>query len=207
MAVALFDQEATFAPDLEARTLVIGCGAIARELIELRRLNGWDHLTIECLPAKLHNTPALITDAVRLRLDRAQGRYRQVFVGYADCGTGGELDRLLAERGIDRIPGAHCYQFFAGESAFLEMHEAEPATFYLTDFLCRHFDLFVVKGLGLDRHPELLESNGNNLQYALIAAAIAMRNSTKEVESSKDTPVSNWKLFARKLAVSGKSLL
>ncbi|HEY7705404.1 MAG TPA: DUF1638 domain-containing protein [Acidimicrobiia bacterium] len=170
MAVALFDQEATFAPELEAEILVIACGAIARELIELRRLNGWDHLIIECLPAKLHNTPGLITDAVRQRLDRAEGRYQRVFVGYADCGTGGDLDRLLAERGIERIPGAHCYQFFAGGAEFLAMHDAEPATFYLTDFLCRHFDLFVVRGLGLDRHPELLPQYfGNYLRLVFLA--------------------------------------
>jgi hypothetical protein len=170
MTVALFDREATFAPDEAADTLVIACGAIARELIELRRLNGWDHLAIECLPAKLHNTPALITDSVRQRLDRAEGRYQRVFVGYADCGTGGELDRLLEERGIDRIPGAHCYQFFAGHDEFLAMHDAEPATFYLTDFLCRHFELFVVKGLGLDRHPELMSDYFGNYSRLVFLA-------------------------------------
>jgi hypothetical protein len=141
-------------PD-EGRLLVIACGALAREILEVIRLNSLDWVDVECLPAKLHNTPQLITEAVAERLDAAAGRYQRVFVAYADCGTGGMLDRLLDERGVTRLPGAHCYEFFATSAVFAALHEADPATFYLTDFLARHFDRLVWQGLGLDRWPHL----------------------------------------------------
>lgn len=139
-----------------ADTLIIACGALAREIIALIRQHDWQHLRVQCLPARLHNTPAEIPGAVAAKLQEAQGRYAQVFVAYADCGTGGALDRVLAEYGAERLPGAHCYAFFAGEQTFDALAEAEPGTFYLTDFLTRHFDRLVMQGLGLDRHPELL---------------------------------------------------
>jgi hypothetical protein len=156
----LLDDEVTFpAPPDGAPgggVLVIACGAIAREVLAVIRLNGWTHVTLKCLPAKLHNTPSLIADAVDLKLAAAAGRYDDVFVAYGDCGTAGALDRVLHERGVQRLPGDHCYGFFAGVEAFAAMHEANPYTFYLTDFLCRHFDRLVVQGLKLDTHPELL---------------------------------------------------
>ncbi len=134
--------------------LVIGCGAIARELLALTR--HVPHVDVECLPAWLHNRPAGIPDAVAARIAAARGRYRTIFVGYADCGTGGRLDALLEDEGVERLPGAHCYEFFAGTDRFAVLHDADPATFYLTDYLARHFDRLVIAGLGLDRHPELL---------------------------------------------------
>jgi len=136
-------------------TLVIACGALARELRELQRLNGWRHVEVEYLPAELHNTPSEIAPAVRARIEAARGRHSSIFVAYADCGTGGRLDALLAGLGVERLPGAHCYEFYAGGEAFRELHEAEPGTFYLTDFLVRNFEPLVIRGLGLDRHPEL----------------------------------------------------
>lgn len=135
--------------------LVIACGALAREIVQLRRLNGWSHLAVQCLPAELHNAPHKIPAAVRATLEENRGRYERLFVAYGDCGTGGELDRVLAEAGAERIPGAHCYEFFAGARPFAELAEAEPGTFFLTDFLARHFERLVIRGLGLDRHPEL----------------------------------------------------
>ncbi|MGH8923135.1 MAG: DUF1638 domain-containing protein [Acidimicrobiia bacterium] len=137
------------------RVLIIACGALARELGDVLKGSGLDWVDIECLPAVLHNTPQQITEAVRERIDRASGRYEQIFVGYADCGTGGMLDRMLEERGIERLPGAHCYEFFAGVDRFARLHEDDPATFYLTDFLVKHFDRLVWQGLGLDRWPQL----------------------------------------------------
>jgi hypothetical protein len=137
------------------RVLVVACGALARELTELRRLNGWSGLEIRCLPAELHNRPEQIAPAVRALLLAARGEFARAFVAYADCGTGGALDRVCAELGVERLPGAHCYQFFAGAERFRELSEAEPGTFYLTDFLVRQFDRLVWRGLGLDRHPEL----------------------------------------------------
>jgi hypothetical protein len=138
------------------RTLLIACGALAREVLALIRLNGWSHMAVACLPAKLHNTPARIPEAVRAKIRGARRRYDEILVLYGDCGTGGGLDAVLAEEGVERIPGPHCYAFYSGIDAFLAQAEAEPACFYLTDYLARHFERLVIAGLGLDRHPELL---------------------------------------------------
>jgi hypothetical protein len=135
--------------------LVIACGALAREIVALKRLNGWSDMAVECLPPELHNRPERIPAAVQAAIRAARGRYARIFVAYADCGTGGMLDTMLRSEGIARLPGAHCYEFFATSAAFAELSQAEPGTFYLTDFLVRHFDRLVIEGLGLDRHPEL----------------------------------------------------
>ncbi len=135
--------------------LLLACGALARELLALKRLSGWDRIAIECLPSDLHNTPEEIPEAVRAKLEKAKDSYDEVFVAYADCGTGGRLDAVLDEYGVKRLPGAHCYEFFAGAERFAEIQEAELGTFYLTDFMVRQFDTIVIRGLGLDRHPEL----------------------------------------------------
>ena len=140
------------------RVLLIACGALAREIITVRDANGWDHLAIACLPAKLHNQPQKIPDAVRdrIRRGRADG-YASIFIVYADCGTGGLLDQVCEEEGVQRIAGPHCYSFFDGNEAFAERAEAgEITAFYLTDFLARQFDTLIWKGMGLDRHPDLL---------------------------------------------------
>ncbi len=150
--------------------LLIACGALAREIKTLQRLGGWDHVTVRCLPAKLHNTPGEIPEAVRKQLEEANGHFDELFVAYADCGTGGRLDSLLAEYGVERLPGAHCYEFFAGAERFAELHDEEPGTFYLTDFLVRHFDRLVFRGLGLDRHPELLPDYFGNYRRVVYLA-------------------------------------
>ncbi len=137
------------------RTLVIACGALARELVAVKALNGLDHLDIACLPAILHNRPERITPLVRARIRAARGRYADILCLYGDCGTGGALDAMLAEEGVARIEGAHCYAFYAGIADFDALMEAEIGTFFLTDYLARHFDRLVWKGLGLDRHPAL----------------------------------------------------
>ncbi len=138
------------------RTLLIACGALAREAKAVIAANRLDHLDLACLPASLHNRPERIAEAVRRRIGRARGRYQRILVLYGDCGTGGELDRVLAEEGVERIAGPHCYAFLAGEEAFAAMAKEEPGTFWLTDFLARQFDTLVIRGLGIDRHPELL---------------------------------------------------
>jgi hypothetical protein len=135
--------------------LVIGCGALAHEMTRLARINGWANLRFQCLPAELHNRPEMIPEAVREQIRAAGGRYDRIFVAYADCGTGGRLDAVLAEEKIERLPGAHCYQFFAGDELFERLHEGEPGTFYLTDFLVRNFERLIIRGLGIDRWPEL----------------------------------------------------
>ncbi len=140
------------------RVMLIACGALAREVLALIALNGWTHLDLECLPAKLHNTPDRIPEAVRAKARAARARgYGAVMALYADCGAGGRLDAVCAEEGIERIPGPHCYAFFDGLAAFEARAEAEIGAFYLTDFLARQFDALVWRGLGLDRHPELHE--------------------------------------------------
>ncbi len=136
--------------------LVIACGALAREIVALRTLNNWPHMVVQCLPAELHNRPEKIPAAVRAKIQAARGRFTSIFVAYADCGTGGLLDAVLSEEGVERIPGAHCYEFFAGSTQFAELAEAELGTFYLTDFLLQHFERLIIHGLGIDKHPELL---------------------------------------------------
>jgi len=140
---------------LNPSVLVLACGALAHELVELQRRNGCTHWKIQCLPAELHNTPKEIPGAVREALMRWRDEFDEVFVAYADCGTGGLLDPVLAEFGVERLPGAHCYAFYAGQAVFDALVEEEIGTYYLTDFLARHFDRLVTRDLGLDRHPQL----------------------------------------------------
>jgi hypothetical protein len=135
--------------------LVIACGALAREIAALRRVNGWSALDVCYLPPQLHNRPERIAAAVQEQIHAQRGRYQRIFVAYGDCGTGGGLDAMLRAEGVERIPGAHCYEFFASPQVFAALADAEPGTFYLTDFLVRHFEHLVTRSLGLDRHPEL----------------------------------------------------
>jgi hypothetical protein len=150
--------------------LIIACGALAREIVALRDANDWNQLDIQCLPAKLHNTPNQIPNAVRDAIRANRDRYSSIFVAYGDCGTGGQLDAVLAEEGVERIPGAHCYEFLATPPVFEALADAEPGTFYLTDFLVRHFDRLVIRGLGLDRHPELAEQYFGNYRRVVYLA-------------------------------------
>ncbi len=141
------------------RPLVLACGALVVELRAVLKANGLtDQVEVRYLPANLHNRPDHIVPALRTLLGEIDPlAQRPVLIGYADCGTGGGLDRLLAEMPrLQRLPGNHCYEFFAGTPAFDAMQDAELGTFYLTDFLAKHFDALMWQGLGLDRHPELL---------------------------------------------------
>lgn len=138
------------------RTLVLACGALARELIDVCNANALDAISIECLPAKLHMQPAAIPGALRERIEQARDCYDRILIGYADCGTAGEIDKICETEGIDRLPGAHCYQFFAGGQRFEDLHDNDPTVFYLTDFLAKYFDILIMDGLGINDHPELL---------------------------------------------------
>lgn len=135
------------------RVLVIACGALARELAAIT--TSLDGLDFECLPARLHNRPEQIPEAVRRRVRAARGAYDTILVGYMDCGTGGLLDRVCEEEGVERLPGAHCYELYAGSETFAALQEVEPGTFYLTDYLVRHFERLILEGLGIADHPEL----------------------------------------------------
>ena len=152
----------------QPRVLVVGCGALARELVALTK--DLPNVDITCLPATFHNRPGGIPAAVRERIRRRRAGYDRVFVAYADCGTGGLLDPVIAEEGVERLAGAHCYEFYATSPEFAKLVDNEPATFFLTDFLARNFDRLVIKGLGLDRHPELRDQYFGNYQRLVYLA-------------------------------------
>ncbi len=134
---------------------VIACGAIAREILAIVRINGLDHIDLHCLPAIYHSYPQKIAPALEQAIADARSRgFDKIFVGYADCGTGGDIDRICEREGIDRLSGPHCYSFFTGNEAFAARDD-DITSFFLTDFLTRQFEAFVIVPLGLDRHPEL----------------------------------------------------
>jgi hypothetical protein len=137
---------------------IIACGALARDLVALKKRNNCTHWHLYCLPPELHNHPSKIAPAVEAKLKELRGKHTELFVAYADCGTGGRLDAVLEKLGVSRLPGAHCYATFAGIAEFDELMEQEPGTFFLTDFLVRHFDRLVIHGLGLDRFPHLRDT-------------------------------------------------
>ncbi|NQW09131.1 MAG: DUF1638 domain-containing protein [Alphaproteobacteria bacterium] len=165
------------------QTLFIACGALARELVELKRSTGWSELTITCLPAHWHNTPQKIAPAVLRKIRSARRSFDQVFVIYGDCGTGGELDRVLEAEGVERIPGPHCYQMYMGAAAFEARADVEPGCFYLTDYLARHFDRLIIKGLGLDRYPELLVDYFGN--YTTLVHLAQLADSSLKAKAGK----------------------
>lgn len=165
------------------RVLVIACGALARELLAITQLNGLGNITVECLPASLHNRPSEIPELVRARIRRARGqslpstdiraitptddhlvdvgtaaadgRFDEILIGYADCGTGGLLERVCTEEGVEMLAGAHCYQFFATHQRFDELQDHALGSFYLTDFLARNWERLIWEGMGIAQHPEL----------------------------------------------------
>lgn len=147
--------EVGLAPDHRGRVLLIACGALAHEVVALKRLNGWDHMDLQCLPANLHLWPERITDAVAAAVAEHRNTYGSIFILYADCGTGGLLFEKCKELGVEMIAGPHCYSFFEGNDRFAEHLDSEISAFYLTDFLVRQFDAFVWRPMGLDRHPQL----------------------------------------------------
>ncbi|MFT4152072.1 MAG: DUF1638 domain-containing protein [Paracoccaceae bacterium] len=139
----------------EGKVLLIACGALAHEILALKRANGWAHLDLQCLPANLHLWPDRITAAVEETVLARRADYETVFVVYADCGTGGLLQAKCRDLGVEMVEGPHCYSFFEGNAVFAEKAETEFDAFYLTDFLVRQFDAFVWRPMGLDRHPQL----------------------------------------------------
>ena len=142
-------------PAQTGRILLIACGALAHEILALKAANGWAHMDLQCLPAKLHLWPEKIIPAMEEAVADARDRYDTIFVVYADCGTGGQLQAACDRLGINMVEGPHCYSFFEGNAKFAAAAEDEFTAFYLTDFLVRQFEAFVWKPMGLDRHPEL----------------------------------------------------
>ena len=157
--------------EVPTRLVIVGCGALARELLALTA--GIPGVRVEGVDARLHMRPELIADAVAAKVEKVRERYGAdvgIFVAYADCGTAGVLDAYLEREGIDRIDGAHCYEFYAGAAAYEALQDEEIGTFYLTDFLARQFDSIIWAGLGLDRHPELLPMYFENYRRVVYLA-------------------------------------
>ena len=152
------------------RILLIACGALAREILDLKEANGWSHLDLTCLPAKLHLYPEKITDEVRAAVKKHRDKYDDIFVVYADCGTGGLLEAECEKLGVQMVSGPHCYSFFEGNDRFSKISEDEITTFYLTDFLVRQFDAFIIKPMGLDRHPDLRDMYFGNYEKLVYQA-------------------------------------
>ena len=170
-----------------ARTLLIACGALAREIAALKRANGWTSVDVRCLPAQLHNRPERIAPAVRAEIQANRERYAHMFVVYADCGTRGTLDEVLKEEGVERLPGAHCYEFLATAQVFAQLSEAEPGTFYLTDFLLRHFERLVIRPLGLDRHPQLAAEYFRNYRKLVYLAQAERAGAIEQAQRIADS--------------------
>ncbi|WP_371224102.1 DUF1638 domain-containing protein [Roseovarius sp. 2305UL8-3] len=160
--------------------LLIACGALAHEILAIKRANGWDHMVLQCLPAKYHLYPEKIVDAVEETVLKTRDIYEQVFIVYADCGTGGLLEAKCAELGVEMVPGPHCYSFFEGNDTFAE-HDDEITAFYLTDFLVKQFDAFVWKPMGLDKHPELRDMMFGN--YTKLVYQAQTKNEALETKA------------------------
>lgn len=153
------------------KVLVIGCGMIAREVLAVKDKLGLGHLELTCLPAELHYYPDRIPPALDAAIDKAKTQgYEKIFVGYADCGTGGLIDVVCRKHGVERIEGPHCFAAYQGLEAFRLVEDGDMTSFYMTDFLCRQFDAFFMKPLGLDRHPELVKDYFGNYQKLVYLA-------------------------------------
>lgn len=153
------------------KVLVIACGMIAREVIAVKERLGFDHLELTCLPAELHYYPDRIAPAMDKAIDKAKAEgWKHIFVGYADCGTGGLLDRVCEKHGVERVAGPHCFAFYQGLEAFGRVEDDDMTAFYMTDFLCRQFDAFFMKPMGLDRHPELIADFFGNYEKLVYLA-------------------------------------
>lgn len=172
-------------------TLLVACGALAREVIAIRDRRGWPAVVL-ALPAWLHNRPERIPQAVDERVEEQEKTFDRVIVVYGDCGTGGQLDRLLERRGWERTPGPHCYSLYAGDDQFQQLMDQETGTFFLTDFLTRSFDHLVLEGLGLDRHPELRDmyfGNYRRMVYLQQASDPGLAAKAEAAAASLDLPL------------------
>ena len=152
--------------------LIIECGAIAHEVSEIIELNNWDNVRLQCLNAELHNTPKILPRKIKEAIDSNINDYSKIFLAYADCGTGGLIDLLLKDYDIERLEGAHCYEFYSGSSVFKELSEKEIGTFYLTDFLVKNFDRLVIEGLGIQKYPSLKEDYFRNYKNVVYLAQL-----------------------------------
>jgi len=172
---------------MQTSTLVIACGALSHELVALKRANQWDHIDIQCLPAHFHNTPDKITPGVEKKILEEGDKFDRILIGYGDCGSGGHLDALLAKHPkAERLPGAHCYSFFAGADVFEQFSEDDIGTFYLTDYLAEHFDRLILDELGISKHPELRDMYFGNYTHVLYLAQIKDESRLEKAQAAAD---------------------
>jgi hypothetical protein len=164
--------------------LLLACGALAREIVDLIERNNWQVFDIQCLPAKWHNTPQFIVPALREKIRGNRAAYKSIFVLYGDCGTGGQLDAMLTEEGVERIQGPHCYAFYSGNETFAARGDEDMRCFYLTDYLARHFDKLMWQGLGLDRHPELLPDYFQHYEKVVYLAQVRDKDLERKAEAA-----------------------
>jgi hypothetical protein len=169
------------------RILLIACGALAREILNLKKANGWDHMDLTCLPAKLHLYPEKITEAVTEAVAKNRASYDEIFVVYADCGTGGLLKTACDGMGVQMVAGPHCYSFFEGNERFADISESEFTAFYLTDFLVRQFEAFIIRPMGLHRHPELRDLYFGNYEKLVYQAQTDDPALTEKAKAAAET--------------------
>lgn len=169
------------------RILLIACGALAREILNLKKANGWDHMDLTCLPAKLHLYPEKIAEAVTEAVVKNRASYDEIFVVYADCGTGGLLQTACDDMGVQMVAGPHCYSFFEGNEQFADIGESEFTAFYLTDFLVRQFEAFIIKPMGLHRHPELRDLYFGNYEKLVYQAQTDDPALTEKAKAAAET--------------------
>ena len=169
------------------RILLIACGALAREILDLKKANRWDHMDLTCLPAKLHLYPEKITESVTEAVAKHRASYHEIFVVYADCGTGGLLQAACDNMGVKMVAGPHCYSFFEGNERFAGISESEFTAFYLTDFLVRQFEAFIIKPMGLDRHPELRDMYFGNYEKLVYQAQTDNPALTEKAKAAAET--------------------
>jgi Protein of unknown function (DUF1638) len=167
-----------------AKILLLACGALAREIVDVIDGNKFAGFDIQCLPAKWHNTPQFIVPALREKIRANKANYENIFVLYGDCGTGGRLDAMLVEEGVERIQGPHCYAFYSGNAAFAARGDEDMRCFYLTDYLARHFDKLMWQGLGLDKHPELLPDYFQHYEKVVYLAQVRDPDLERKAEAA-----------------------
>lgn len=184
-ALPLGETSATQSPAFPS-VLVIACGALAREVLAIKERLGLDHLTLTCLPANLHNRPQDIPQAVREAVHKHRSDYDKILIGFGDCGTGGLLDKVLAEEGVERLSGPHCYAFFSGSDLFEKQAEEEFTSFYLTDFLVRNFETMIMRPLGLDRFPQLRDSYFQHYEKLVYLVQSAEGDLIKKAEQASE---------------------
>ncbi len=183
---ALSEKGLDLQSDRPGRTLLLSCGALAREILAIRNQAGLSHIDLTCLPAKLHNRPGAIPDAVEAAVEKHRDNYDNIYVVYADCGTGGLLEKRCRKLGVEMLAGPHCYAFYEGQEAFASHAEDEVTAFYLTDFLARQFETLVWKGMKLDKHPKLLGLIFGNYTKVVYLAQVEDASLTAKAKAAAD---------------------